>query len=43
MGATLPPTHLPRHLKTTEDISDDHNWVNGDTAGNEGLEARDAS
>ena len=27
----------------TEDISDYHNWVKGDTAGIEGLEARDAA
>lgn len=30
-------------MKMTEDISDYHNWVKGDTAGIEGLEARDAA
>ena len=40
MGVTLPPR---RHLKMTEDISDYHNWVKGDTASIEGLEARDAA
>lgn len=42
-GGNFAPTPLPKHLKMTEDISDYHNWVKGDTAGIEGLEARDAA